>query len=179
MERVAGTLFARGLPRRLTAPAAFSRPGAGIRFLAQLAALLGGGALCALTRDEAHRLPAWGQAIVCALAALLGPLGGMLGAWTAKALGHALVFAAEVRDGRLVTTGPFGIVRHPFYLSLGLWATSLGLALGSLSGTAVLLVTYLAASAWRARLEDRVLAEAFPVEFPAYAARVPAFLPRI
>ncbi len=178
---VTGVLFARGRqPAALAAPA-HARPGAMPRALAQGAALLLGGALCALTRGEAERvLPAWGQGVVAALAALLGPAGGMLGAWSARELGHALVPGAEVRAGApLVTTGPFGIVRHPFYLSLAVWSASAGLGLGSLSGTAVLLVTFLLASAWRARLEDGVLAEAFPGEFPPYAARVRAFLPRV
>ena len=176
---ILGVLFARGSRRPSERPPAFARPGAGARACAQFAALIGGGALCALTRGEVPRLLSPGaQGAVCALAALLGPLGGMLGAWTARTLGDALVFPAEVHAGaRLVTAGPFGIVRHPFYLSLGLWAAGLGLALGSLSGTAVMLVAYLAASAWRAGLEERVLAEAFPAEFPAYAARVRGFLP--
>jgi protein-S-isoprenylcysteine O-methyltransferase Ste14 len=172
---IAGALVARSQPR---ARAAHVAEGARPRALAQLAALLVGGALVALTRDEALGLPAPAQAVIAATAALLGPLGGMLGAWTAKTLGSALVFDAEAHD-RLVTTGPFGIVRHPFYLSLALWAAGFGLALGSLSGTAVLIVFYLAASAWRARLEDRVLAEAFPQDFPAWAARVRGFLPKI
>ena len=172
---IVGALVARGSVRT----AAFrTLPGAGPRALAQLAALLVGGALVALTRGEAFRLPGLAQALVAFSAALLGPLGGMLGAWSAKTLGPALVMAAEAR-GALVTTGPFGIVRHPFYLSLGLCAASLGLALGSLSGTLVLAVLYFAASAWRARLEERVLAEAFPTEYAAWAARVRGFLPRI
>ena len=175
---ITGTLFARGRPGPETAPAAFARKGAGPRALAQLVALLAGGVLCALTRGEAERLVPLAQGGVAALAALLGPLGGMLGAWTARTLGPALVFPAEVRGG-LVTHGPFGIVRHPFYLSLALWAAGLGLALGSLSGTLVLVIAYLAASSWRARLEDKVLAEAFPQEFPAYAARVRGFLPKL
>ena len=175
---VFGALFARGRPRRPAGPPPFARKGAGPRALAQLGALLLGGVLCALTRGEAERLVPLLQAAIAALAALLGPLGGMLGAWTARTLGQALVFPAEVRGG-LVTHGPFGIVRHPFYLSLALWAAGLGLALGSLSGTLALLAGYLAASAWRARLEDEVLAEAFPQEFPAYAARVRGFIPRV
>src|SRR5436190_468922 len=148
---VAGAMFARGVSRAAAAPAPFARKGAGPRALAQLAALLVGGALCALTRGEAERLAPLLQGALAALAAVLGPLGGMFGAWTARTLGLALVFPAEVR-GSLVTHGPFGIVRHPFYLSLALWAAGLGLALGSLSGTLVLLLLYLAASAWRARL---------------------------
>ena len=176
---ITGTLFARGRPGgEAAAPAAFARTGAGPRALTQLVALLAGGVLCALTRGEAERLAPLAQGGVAALAALLGPLGGMLGAWTARTLGPALVFPAEVRGG-LVTHGPFGIVRHPFYLSLAFWAAGLGLALGSLSGTLVLVIAYLAASYWRARLEDEVLAEAFPQEFPAYAARVRGFLPKL
>ena len=175
---IVGVLFARGRPRAAEGLAPFARAGAGPRALAQLVALLVGGALCALTRGEAERLAPLAQGAIAALAALLGPLGGMLGAWTARTLGPALVFPAEVRGG-LVTHGPFGIVRHPFYLSLALWAAGLGLALGSLSGTLVLVIAYLAASYWRARLEDEVLAEAFPQEFPAYAARVRGFLPKL
>lgn len=178
---IAGVLLARGRPRAPAGAPAHARRGALPRALAQGAALVAGGALCALTRGEAERLlPAWGQGFVAALAALMAPVGGMLGAWSARELGPGLVPGAEVRAGApLVTTGPFGIVRHPFYLSLALWAGAAGLALGSLSGTALLLALFLVASAWRARLEDRVLAEAFPREFPPYAARVRAFLPRI
>ena len=180
---VLGVLLARrGLPQRASAAApAFARPGALPRAAAPFAALLLGGALCALTRGEAQRvLPPWGQCLVAGLASVLAPLGGMLGAWTARALGEALVFAARVFPGAsLVTTGPFGIVRHPLYLSVGLWAVATGLALGSLSGTTVLFALYFAAAAWRARLEDQVLAEAFPEAFPEYAARVPALLPKL
>ncbi len=170
-------------PRRAPGPRAVvhSLPGAGPRAMAQLAALLAGGALAALTRGEAARwLPAWGQGAVCAAAALCALLGGMLGAWSARALGGALVLPAEVRAGDpLVTTGPFAVVRHPFYLSLALWALGAGLALGSLSGTTGLFAALLATSAARARLEDAVLARAHPEAFAAYAARVRAFLPKL
>jgi len=172
---IAGALVARSRPRAQPTRAV---AGAMPRALAQLAALLVGGALVALTREEALKLPAVAQALIAASATVLALLGGMLGAWTAKTLGSSLVFGAEAHE-RLVTTGPFGIVRHPFYLSLALWAAGFGFALGSLSGTAALLLLYLAASAWRARLEDRVLAEAFPQDHAAWAARVRGFIPRI
>ena len=172
---IAGAMASRRQPR--IAPSR-SLPGAMPRALAQLAALLVGGALVALTRDQAFALPAWAQALIAATSALLGPLGGMLGAWSARTLGSGLVLPAEA-PAALVTTGPFGIVRHPFYLSLALCTAGLGLALGSLTGTALLFVLFLAASAWRARLEDRVLAAAFPQEFAAWAARVRGFLPRL
>ncbi|MEP7028342.1 MAG: methyltransferase [Candidatus Eisenbacteria bacterium] len=177
---IAGATIARRA-RRPSPPVVHALPGAGARALAQFAALLAGGALAALTRDEAARwLPAWGQGAVCAAAALCALLGGMLGAWAARTLGAALVLPAEVRAGDpLVTTGPFAIVRHPFYLSLALWAAGAGLALGSLSGTLGLFVAVLATSASRARLEDTVLARAHPAAFADYARRVRAFFPRI
>ena len=155
-------------------------PGAGSRALAQLAAFLAGGALCALTRDEALSLPGWGQALICILAALSALLGGMLGAWSARTLGAQLVLPAEVRAGApLVTGGPFGIVRHPFYLSIILWALGAGLALGSLLGTLGMVAALLATSASRARLEDRVLERAHGEAFRDYAGKVPGLIPRI
>jgi protein-S-isoprenylcysteine O-methyltransferase Ste14 len=162
-------------------PAAHSRPGAPARVAAQAAAFVLGCVLIAWTRGEAQRLlPAWAQSLVAAVAAITALVSGMLRAWTSFTLGERLVFPAEARAGApLLTTGPFGIVRHPFYLSIALWGGAAGLALGSLSGSAALIALFLAASAWRARLEDRVLAEAYPEAFPAYAARVRAFAPRI
>jgi hypothetical protein len=41
------------------------------------------------------------------------------------------------------------------------------------------LLGFLAASAWRARLEDAVLAEALPAGIPRLAARVRGFLPEV
>lgn len=136
-------------------------------------ALVVGGALIALTRGEAERvLPAAAQAGVAAVAALLGASGGLLGAWSARALGRAA-------PGALVTTGPYGIVRHPLYLSLAVTACAVGLALGSLLGALVLAVALGWVSATRARAEERELARLHPEEFPAWAARVRAFTPRV
>jgi protein-S-isoprenylcysteine O-methyltransferase Ste14 len=177
---IAGAALGHGRPRAHDTPPAAALPGAGPRALAQLAALLAGGALCALTRGEAAGLPGWAQALICILAAICALLGGMLGAWSARTLGAQLVLPAEVRAGApLVTSGPFAIVRHPFYLSLVLWALGAGLALGSLFGTVGLVAALLATSAARARLEDRVLEQAHGDAFRAYAAKVPAFFPKI
>jgi protein-S-isoprenylcysteine O-methyltransferase Ste14 len=169
---IAGTILGRG-PRRAAQPApiAAALPGAGPRALAQFAALLAGGALCALTRDEASRwLPPLAQGAVCVLAAISALLGGMLGA--------QLVFPAEARSGApLVISGPFAIVRHPFYLSLILWALGAGLALGSVAGTVGLVAALFATSASRARLEDKVLERAHGDAFREYAKRVHGFVP--
>jgi protein-S-isoprenylcysteine O-methyltransferase Ste14 len=179
----AGSLVTlRGRAARSTpATPAYRLPGAAPRTLAQGVALLTGGALAALTRGEAERLlaPA-AQGAVCFLAAIAAPAGGVLAAWAAKTLGPAFVFPAEVQGGApLVTHGPFGVVRHPLYLGIGLAVTATALSIGSLSGTLVLAVLYFAASAWRARLEERVLFDAFGQAYRDYAARVRGFVPRV
>ena len=44
---------------------------------------------------------------------------GGLAVWGVRAMGRNLVSGAEVRpDTEIVTSGPFGLVRHPMYLSI-------------------------------------------------------------
>jgi protein-S-isoprenylcysteine O-methyltransferase Ste14 len=146
------------------------RPGAGRRALAQLAALAAGALVTAWTRGQAE---AWFvapvQAVIATLAALAVLFAGTVVAWAAWALGPSLTLEASVgAEARLVTSGPFALVRHPFYAA---W-TVFG------AGAAVFLVLWIPAMRWRAALEEEALAEAWPAEWPRYAARTPPFLPR-
>ncbi|GEM_PF-83191 len=98
------------------------------------------------------------------------------------AVGMALVAVgwAQVYGRRywLVTTGIYRIVRHPQYLGLILvivafniqWPTILTLPMAP-----VLIVMYVR----QARREDRRLEHRFGNHFHRYAARVPAFIPRL
>jgi len=160
----------------LWAPRAWAAaPGAGRRLdpLVQALALALGCAAVALTRGEAPRaLPGALQALVAALAAVLGASGGALGLWTARTLGRS-------DPGALVTTGPYGIVRHPLYLALSACTTAVGLALGSLTGTLALTALLAAVARWRARREEKALALTHPDAWSAYAARVRGLTPRV
>jgi len=150
-------------------------PGGGRRLdpLVQALAVALGVAAVALTCGEAMRLlPGALQALVAALASVLGASGGALGLWTARTLGRT-------EPGALVTTGPYGVVRHPLYLALAACTTAAGLALGSLSGTLALAVLLAAVARWRARREEKGLALSHPETWPSYAARVRGFTPRI
>jgi len=90
------------------------------------------------------------------------------------AAGWAQVFGARYE---LRTAGVYRFVRHPQYLGLMLvvvallvqWPTILTLAMAP-----VLLVMYVR----QARHEDKELGARFGAAFAAYAARVPAFIPR-
>jgi protein-S-isoprenylcysteine O-methyltransferase Ste14 len=81
-------------------------------------------------------------------------------------------------DQRVVSSGPYGIVRHPGYSALVLWALSGPMLLGS----AVAFVPALAAAAWvvvRTMLEDRMLREELP-GYGDYARLVPwRLVPRV
>jgi protein-S-isoprenylcysteine O-methyltransferase Ste14 len=79
-------------------------------------------------------------------------------------------------DHRLVTTGPFAVVRHPMYMGLMLAAVG---ALGVYrTWSTALFVIQLPVLVIRARREDELLARTFGEAWNRYAARVPAWLPR-
>jgi protein-S-isoprenylcysteine O-methyltransferase Ste14 len=65
------------------------------------------------------------------------------------------------RDHRVVTTGPYAIVRHPGYLSGILWLASVPLIFGSLYAFAPFIL-YTVLITLRTYLEDRTLREELP-----------------
>jgi len=108
-------------------------------------------------------------------ALILMAAGWILSACVLLSLGRAFSVMAQAR--RLVTTGPYAIVRHPLYLCEEVMV--LGVALMHLSIVAVLIV----AAHWMFQLrrmtnEEKVLGAAFP-ECAAYAARTPKIIPRL
>ncbi len=80
-------------------------------------------------------------------------------------------------DHRLVTSGPFAIVRHPMYVG-GIMA-ELG-ALLLYRTWAVLLIAWNAPMlVMRARREEQALSAEFGAQWGEYAARVPKWIPRL
>jgi protein-S-isoprenylcysteine O-methyltransferase Ste14 len=78
-------------------------------------------------------------------------------------------------DHKLVTRGPFALVRHPMYLGIILAATG-GLLLYR-TWTFALLQIFVVVLPLRARREERVLADEFGGEWEEYRRVVPAFIP--
>jgi protein-S-isoprenylcysteine O-methyltransferase Ste14 len=102
-------------------------------------------------------------------------VGWVLSAVVLLWLGRAFSVMAQAR--RLVTTGPYAIVRHPLYLCEEI--TVIGIALAHLSVAAVLIV----AVQWMFQLrrmsnEEKVLGDSFP-ECAAYAAKTPKIIPSL
>jgi protein-S-isoprenylcysteine O-methyltransferase Ste14 len=85
--------------------------------------------------------------------------------------------ASLYKDHRMVTTGPYGILRHPMYL--GVMAASLGALL--IYRTWAMLIYSLSSFVViaRARNEERLLSDAFGEEWENYRQEVPAWFPRL
>lgn len=85
----------------------------------------------------------------------------------------ALLFAGQ----QLVTRGPFAWIRHPMYM--GYLLTGLGGILLFQTWTMVFFSLHFPALVLRARREEDALSAEFGDEWQEYAARVPAWLPRV
>ena len=102
---------------------------------------------------------------------------GLLALWGLRSIGGEMSSQAEVRaDTELVTTGAFGLVRHPLYLSiLLLWAgSSVALLSWFMAACTIVLVPPFVA---RSRLEEKLLVDHFGDAYRRYADRVPMLLP--
>jgi len=105
---------------------------------------------------------------------LLATAGLAYSVWGLAYLRRSFSIIPEAR--RLVTGGPYALSRHPVYL--GEIATALGVNVatgGWLSGAAI--AYFIVCELLRIRWEEGILAQTFPTEYPAYARRVPRYLP--
>jgi protein-S-isoprenylcysteine O-methyltransferase Ste14 len=95
-----------------------------------------------------------------------------------RTLGREWSFQARLVEGhRLITGGPFRIIRNPIYGGMLGMLLATGVAVGHwliLLGTVPL---FLAGTAIRVRSEEALLRGAFGAQFEEYARRVPALIP--
>jgi len=119
--------------------------------------------------------------IMIALVSLSAAVGAIALVWTAKKrLGRQWALAARVVEGhRLVTGGPFGRVRHPIYLAMGLLLLSPVIGLSSWLGAGLSIPLFSLGTWLRTSAEERVLSAEFGGEYREYRRRVPAFFPRL
>jgi protein-S-isoprenylcysteine O-methyltransferase Ste14 len=82
-------------------------------------------------------------------------------------------------DQPLVTTGMYGVVRHPGYMSLMIGFDGIALCYNHLLPSLLCVVVPALAIAWRIRVEEAVLEKAFGGEYRAYRARTRAIVPGI
>lgn len=114
------------------------------------------------------------QAPLAAAALLLSCVGFVIAVWGAMYLGRSFAVLVAVR--KIVNGGPYRFVRHPIYSGYVLHLVSLFLSRTS-PMMAVLIVTHLALTVWRARLEEASL-QAHSEEYRRYSQRTGFLLPR-
>lgn len=115
--------------------------------------------------------------------AVLGSIGVMVTVagmafliWARQSLGSNWSQIVSAKQGHeLVTSGPYGYVRHPMYT--GGMIACIGSAVVVGGGFVFLLILLGFIFLWRVGAEDRLLARQFPDDFPDYAHRTKALIP--
>ena len=128
--------------------------------------------------------PPWASAAlpvyVQGVGAVVWLAGMLLRRWAMMVLGR--FFTDRVRifsDHQLVTAGPYARVRHPSYAGLALVLLGAPLCLGNAVAVAGCAALGGAALAFRIRVEEAALLEAFGDTYLSYADRVPRLIPRL
>jgi protein-S-isoprenylcysteine O-methyltransferase Ste14 len=111
------------------------------------------------------------------LGVVLFAAGGALRIWPVFVLGHRFSGLVAIQPGhKLVTSGVYGVIRHPSYL--GLLVNSLGWALAFRSGVGVLLTMLLISPLLaRIRAEEQLLRTQFGGEYNVYCTRTSRLIP--
>jgi protein-S-isoprenylcysteine O-methyltransferase Ste14 len=121
------------------------------------------------------------RTVALVLGALLYFPGLTLYLWGAKTLGEMYRVSSGLGvqlnvEHRLITHGPFALVRHPLYL--GLQVAASGALLLYRTWTFVFVTVNFLGLVVRARREEEALAAEFGEQWRVYAGRVSAWIPR-
>jgi len=113
------------------------------------------------------------------LGLLVSIAGSVLMIWAPVYLGRYFSTRVTIqKDHKLVTDGPYALVRHPRYTGCLGWGLGLPLVFLSLPGLAAALL-YCLTFVWRIRDEERLLADHFGEQWTAYAARTKRVVPHV
>jgi len=109
---------------------------------------------------------------------LVGCAGLFLRVWAIATLGKFFSSTVEIRsDHKVVTWGPYRLLRHPSYTgALMIW-TGVPLLLGSVRGVIAASALGIAAYAWRICVEERVLTRAMGEAYVEYSRRTWRLVP--
>ncbi|MCU4160007.1 isoprenylcysteine carboxylmethyltransferase family protein [Acidiphilium sp. AL] len=119
-----------------------------------------------------------GQAAML-LAGTLVMVGGAAFRWySIRVLGRFFTRDVAIREGhRIVRDGPYRYLRHPSYSGGILSMFGVGLALGNWVSLAVITGAALAVYAYRMKVEEQALSEAFGDSYRAYRRETKRLLP--
>jgi protein-S-isoprenylcysteine O-methyltransferase len=107
-------------------------------------------------------------------------LGWLLRFWSVLTLGKFFRTTVVVQDDhRLITSGPYRVLRNPSYTGALLMVLGIGLAQGNGLSVAAIVGGALLAYVWRIRAEEIALRARFGQSFDDYARRTWAVIPLI
>jgi len=117
--------------------------------------------------------------IAAAVLAMVVAIGSVCFVSTAvRTLGKQWSLAARVLEGhKLITAGPYSVVRNPIYSGMFGMLLATGLVLSHWIGLLMAIIVFAIGTAVRVHSEEKLLREAFGAEFEAYAQKVPAVVP--
>ncbi|HUN66525.1 MAG TPA: isoprenylcysteine carboxylmethyltransferase family protein [Bacteroidota bacterium] len=113
---------------------------------------------------------------------LLAAVISLLSVWLVMAAINALgkfwsLSARLVEDHRLITTGPYSLVRHPIYSGLFGLMIATGICVSSTAGLIVACGIYLVGFSIRAGREEALLLSQFGASYEEYRESTPALIP--
>ncbi len=95
-----------------------------------------------------------------------------------RTLGKQWSLAARVLEGhKLITAGPYSVVRNPIYTGMFGMLLATGLAISHWIGLLIAVVIFAIGTAVRVHSEEKLLRAAFGDKFETYARKVPAVVP--
>ncbi|MEO5596371.1 MAG: isoprenylcysteine carboxylmethyltransferase family protein [Lysobacteraceae bacterium] len=107
-------------------------------------------------------------------------LGLALRLWSIVTLGRFFTVQVSIAsDHQLVQRGPYRVLRHPSYTGALLELLGFALCIGNWLTLLVMLLPTLAVFAWRIRIEEAALLEAFPDNYAEYARRTWRLIPLV
>ena len=100
--------------------------------------------------------------------------------WAIAVLGRFFSLTVRVAtDHRVVTRGPYRLVRHPSYTGVLITFIGLGLAVQSLGGLLVLLGVFSLSYGYRIRVEEKTLLSELGPDYASYMRRTKRLVPFI
>lgn len=123
-------------------------------------------------------MPKWTEIAVTVAALVLAALSLWL-MWRAIiALGRQWAYVARIVEGhRLITEGPYNLVRNPIYTGMFGILVATGLAASRWPMLIAAIICFLCGTWIRVRREENLLRQSFGAEFEVYRSRVPALIP--
>ncbi len=104
-------------------------------------------------------------------------MGGLLFAYSLLHLRAAFSGNIDPIGDKLITHGPYRLVRHPVYLAMIGMCLGVAFGLRSCLGIAASIMVFLPSAIWRATLEEAALSRKFGDEWSAYRKRTRFLLP--